>query len=179
MFEKIAEIQQLAALVNKGNLQEKVLEHILKRCCRVISHSEKISDEEYLKFKTALGSDDTEIQMITSSIDSILQECIYNVAKPNLVLEVSKDPLLLFIIYLNSIALSPVQNWRNLLLLFQGLKNVGMKEEFATVIAQVWSTSARIMVDNVRKQKALTAKMPPQNQLKIIDYSITVRLGNI
>jgi len=145
MFEKIAEIQQLVALFNKGNLQEKVLEHILKRCCRVISHSEKISDEEYSKFKNALGSDDTEIQMITSSIDSILQECIYNVAKPNLVLE--------------------------------GLKNVGMKEEYATVIAQIWSTSARIMVDNVRKQKALTAKMPPQNQLKNIDYSITVRLG--
>ena len=54
-----------------------------------------------------------------------------------------------------------------------------MKEEFATVIAQIWSTSARIMVDNVRKQKALTAKMHPENQLKNIDYSITVRLGNI
>ena len=66
-----------------------------------------------------------------------------------------------------------------MLLLFQGLKNVGMKEEFATVIAQIWSTSARIMVDNVRKQKALTAKIPPENQLKNIDYSITVRLGNI
>ena len=177
MFEKIAEIQQLVALFNKGNLQEKVLEHILKRCCRVISHSEKISDEEYSKFKNALGSDDTEIQMITSSIDSILQECIYNVAKPNLVLEVSKDPLLLFIIYL--ILPFLLVKLINLLLLFQGLKNVGMKEEYATVIAQIWSTSARIMVDNVRKQKALTAKMPPENQLKNIDYSITVRLGNI
>ena len=54
-----------------------------------------------------------------------------------------------------------------------------MKEECATVIAQIWSTSARIMVDKVRKKKALTAKMPPENQLRNIDYSITVRLGNI
>ena len=100
MFEKIAEIQQLVTLVNKGNIQEKLFEHILKRCCRVISHSEKISDEEYSKFKNALGSDDTEIQMITSSIDSIYHECIYNVAKPNLVLEVSKPPLLLFTSYM-------------------------------------------------------------------------------
>ena len=54
-----------------------------------------------------------------------------------------------------------------------------MKENFATVIAQVWSTSARMMVDNVRKEKALIAKTPPQNQLKSIDYSVTVRLGNL
>ena len=52
-----------------------------------------------------------------------------------------------------------------------------MKEEFATVIAQIWSSSAHTMVDNVRKEKALIAKIPPANQLKNIDYSITVRLG--
>ena len=60
---------------------------------------------------------------------------------------------------------------------FQGLQNGGMNVEFATVIAQTWSSSARTMVDNVRKEKALTAKIPPANQLKNIDYSITVRLG--
>lgn len=112
MFEKIEEIQQLVASVNKDNFQEKLFEHILKRCCRVISHGEKISDEEYSKFKTAIGSDDTDIEMITSSIDSILHECIYNVAKPNLVLEVSKPPLLLSISYvIFSIVLSTIQNW--------------------------------------------------------------------
>ena len=52
-----------------------------------------------------------------------------------------------------------------------------MKENFATVMAEVWSTSARSIVDNVRKEKALTAKIPPGNQLKNIDYSVTVRLG--
>ena len=54
-----------------------------------------------------------------------------------------------------------------------------MQENFAAVIAQVWSSSARIMVDNVRKEKALIAKIPPQYQLKNIDYSVTVQLGNL
>lgn len=145
MFSEVQEIQQLVTLINNSKLQEKVFEHILKRCCRVISHNEDLTDEEYMKFNNAIGSNEAEIKTVISTINAVFQECIYHVAKPNLVLE--------------------------------GLKSVGMKENFATVIAQVWSTSARMMVDNVRKEKALIAKTPPQNQLKSIDYSVTVRLG--
>jgi len=145
MFGEVQEIQQLVTLINNSNIQEKVFEHILKRCCRVISHNEELTDDEYLKFNNAMGSNDEETNTATSAINAVFQECIYHVAKPNVVLE--------------------------------GLKNVGMKENFAAVIAQVWSTSARTMVDNVRKEKALIAKIPPQYQLKNIDYSVTVRLG--
>jgi len=145
MFETIPQIHQLMQLIDKCNLQEKVFEHIMRRCCHVISHNDDITGDEYAKFRNVLGLNDSETKMITSTLNSILQECIYYVAKPNLVLE--------------------------------GLQNGGMKLEFATVIAQTWSSSARTMVDNVRKEKALTAKIPPANQLKNIDYSITVRLG--
>ena len=76
-------------LIDKCNLQEKVFEHILRRCCHVISHNDDITGDEYAKFRNVLGLNDSETKMITSTLNSILQECIYYVAKPNLVLEVS------------------------------------------------------------------------------------------
>ena len=54
-----------------------------------------------------------------------------------------------------------------------------LNEELASTISQAWSSFARQMVDNCRKRKALTVKAPAQNQLKNIDYSITVQLGNV
>ncbi len=59
----------------------------------------------------------------------------------------------------------------------QSLKELGLKEDFASMIANVWSNSARPVVDNVRKQMALKVKAHPCNQLKNVDYSVTVRLG--
>ena len=89
MFETIPQIHQLMQLIDKCNLQEKVFEHILRRCCHVISHNDDITGDEYAKFRNVLGLNDSETKMITSTLNSILQECIYYVAKPNLVLEVS------------------------------------------------------------------------------------------
>ena len=89
MFETIPQIQQLVQLIDKCNLQEKVFEHILKRCCHAISHKKEITGDEYSKFRNVLGFNDAETKMITSTLNSILQECIYHVAKPNLVLEVA------------------------------------------------------------------------------------------
>ena len=54
-----------------------------------------------------------------------------------------------------------------------------LNEELASTISKAWSSFARQMVDNCRKRKALTVKAPAQNQLKNIDYSITVQLGNV
>ena len=54
-----------------------------------------------------------------------------------------------------------------------------MNEELACMISKAWSSFARQMVDNCRKRKALTVKAPAPNQLKNIDYSITVQLGNV
>ena len=54
-----------------------------------------------------------------------------------------------------------------------------MNEESASMISKAWSSFARQMVDNCRKRKALTVKAPAPNQLKNIDYSITVQLGNV
>ena len=54
-----------------------------------------------------------------------------------------------------------------------------INEELASMISKAWSSFARQMVDNCRKRKALTAKAPAPNQLKNIDYSITVQLGNV
>ena len=88
MFDKIPEIQHFVTLINNCNLQDRGFEHILKRCCRVISHNEELTDEEYLKFENAIGSNAMETNIITASINAVLQECIYHVAKPNLVLEV-------------------------------------------------------------------------------------------
>ena len=45
------------------------------------------------------------------------------------------------------------------------------------MIAQAWSDSARDLMEHVRKQMALTVKAPSTNQLKNVEYSITVRLG--
>ena len=90
MFGEVQEIQQLVTLINNSNIQEKVFEHILKRCSRVISHNEELTDDEYLKFNNAMGSNNAEINSVTSAINALLQECIYHVAKPNLVLEVNK-----------------------------------------------------------------------------------------
>ena len=47
------------------------------------------------------------------------------------------------------------------------------------MISKAWSSFARQMVDNCRKRKALTVKAPSPNQLKNIEYSITVQLGNV
>ena len=91
MFGEVQEIQQLVTLINNSNIEEKVFEHILKRCCRVISHNEELTDDEYLKFNNAMGSNDKEINNVTSAINAVFQECIYHVAKPNLVLEVNKS----------------------------------------------------------------------------------------
>ena len=54
-----------------------------------------------------------------------------------------------------------------------------VNEELASMMAKAWSSSARQLVDNCRKRKALTVKAPAPNQLKNIDYSITVKLGNV
>ena len=54
-----------------------------------------------------------------------------------------------------------------------------MNEELACMISKAWSSFARQMVHNCRKRKALTVKAPAPNQLKNIDYSITVQLGNV
>ena len=54
-----------------------------------------------------------------------------------------------------------------------------INEELASMISKAWSSFARQMVDNCRKRKALTVKAPAPNQLKNIDYSITVQLGNV
>lgn len=145
MFEKIQNIDQFVTLLSKCIDQTRVLELLLKRVCRFISHSEELNMEELSKFGAALKLDESQTNFVILTLNYILQECVYYVAKPNLVLE--------------------------------GLKALGMNDECATIIAQVWSNSARAMVDNVRKQKALTVKASPSHQLKNIDYSITVRLG--
>ena len=90
MFGELQEIHQLVTLINNSNIQEKVFEHILKRCSRVISHNEELTDDEYLKFNNAMGLNDTQMKTVTSAINAVFQECIYHVAKPNLVLEVNK-----------------------------------------------------------------------------------------
>ena len=54
-----------------------------------------------------------------------------------------------------------------------------INEELASMISKAWSSFARQMVDNCRKRKALTVKAPSPNQLKNIEYSITVQLGNV
>lgn len=145
MFAKIPLLDQFVILLNKCNKPTKVFELLLKRMCRVISHNEELNIDEMSKLGVALGLDEKETRIVISTLKSILEECVYYVAKPNLVLE--------------------------------GLNDVGIKEEIASITAQVWSNSARTMVDNVRKQKALLAKAPPSNKLKNIDYSITVQLG--
>jgi len=145
MFEKIQSIDQFVLLLNKYDEEPRVFELLLKRACRAISHDEEFTTDENFKFGDALRLDATEINIMTVTINSILQECVYYVTKPNLV--------------------------------FQGLKELTLNEEWASMIAQTWSNSARSMVDNVRKKKALTAKTSPSNKLKNVDYSITVRLG--
>jgi len=145
MFENIPHLDHFVILLNKRNETTKVFEFLLKRICRAISHNEELNMDEMSKFGVALELDEKETGIVISTLKIILDECVYYVAKPNLVLE--------------------------------GLNGVGIKEEFATITAQVWSNSARAMVDNVRKKKALIAKAHPSKQLKNIDYSITVRLG--
>jgi len=145
MFEKIQYIDQFVILLNKCDVQARLLELILKRVSRAVSHNEVITTEEKSKFGSVSKLDAAEIDLMIITLESIFQECCYYIAKPNLI--------------------------------FQSLKELLLKEELASMIAQTWSNSARSMVDSVRKRKALTAKASPSNHLKNIDYSITVQLG--
>jgi hypothetical protein len=112
----------------------------------MVSHNEELTQDEKSKFAAAFGLQEEQMEMIISCIYSILNECVYYVAKPTLVMK--------------------------------SLMELHMNEELASMISKAWSSFARQMVDNCRKRKALTVKAPAPNQLKNIDYSITVQLGS-
>ena len=91
MFEKIPLLDQFVILLNKCNKPTKVFELLLKRMCRLLSHNEELNIDEMPKLGVALGLDEKETNIVISTLKSILEECVYYVAKPNLVLEVSTD----------------------------------------------------------------------------------------
>ena len=91
MFEQTPILDQFVILVNESNGPIKVFELLLKRICRVISHNEELNMDEMFKIGVALGFDDKDTSVAISTLKSILEECVYYVAKPNLVLEVNTE----------------------------------------------------------------------------------------
>ena len=89
MFERIENIEESVILLNKCDGLDRVLELFLKSTFRMVSHNEELTHDEKSKFAVAFGLQEKQMDMIISFIDSILNECVYYVAKPTLVMKVS------------------------------------------------------------------------------------------
>ena len=89
MFERIENIEESVILLNKCDGLDRVLELFLKSTCLMVSHNEDLTHDEKSKFAAAFGLQEDQMDIIVSFIDSILNECVYYVAKPTLVMKVS------------------------------------------------------------------------------------------
>ena len=88
MFGKIALIDKFVILLNMCAEHVSIFELLIKRVCHVMSHDEEFNVHEKSKLTTALSLDANETDLIISTMISILRECVYYVAKPNLVFQV-------------------------------------------------------------------------------------------
>ena len=89
MFQTIESIDQFVILLNTHTENIQVFELLLKVVCRAMSQDEEVNVDEKCKLTTLLNLDMKAIDVINSTLISIVMECVYYVAKPNLVLQVS------------------------------------------------------------------------------------------
>ena len=89
MFQTIQSIDQFVILLNTHTENIQVFKLLLKGVCRAMSHDEEVNVDEKCKLTTSLNLDMKAVDIINSTLISIVTECVYYVAKPNLVLQVS------------------------------------------------------------------------------------------
>ena len=89
MFENIQSFDKFMSSINKCNSM-RAMELLLKRLCLCMSQEEEeLTNDEKCKIANALSLDIKEIDFFTLTLTTVFLECVYHVAKPNMVFKVN------------------------------------------------------------------------------------------